>query len=213
MRDYFQVFAMPWVAQIGEIGMGGYYTGLYVFGQSAEEVSTRVAATNEIIVGLNPATTVYFSYPIDLQKVYIPLDKSNLMQALRHDLATAIYFNSVGAFNSVGDDYPTYALTNPETACFRVSVNPKQSLRYTGWKDSAGVSRKPAPTDKKGAKGDFGGAGGLLAFVHSLPAYALLLRREGRARDAGIVQEVYNEIIAGKISVTDGLSILRQNGL
>ncbi len=61
------------------------------------------------------------------------------------------------------------------------------------------------------AKGDFSGAGGLLQFVLGLPNLAIQLKQEGRVRDAGIVTFVYNQIISGKISVTDGLAILREN--
>jgi hypothetical protein len=62
-------------------------------------------------------------------------------------------------------------------------------------------------------KSDFSGAAGLLTFVNNLPAYAEVLRREGRTRDAGIVLFVYRQIITLAISVTDGLQILRDNNL
>jgi len=76
-----------------------------------------------------------------------------------------------------------------------------------------GTNSRTEKSDFKATVGDFSGAQGLITFVTSLPAYAAVLRREKRIRDAGIVLFVYNQIIDNKITVTDGLKILRDNGL
>jgi hypothetical protein len=80
--------------------------------------------------------------------------------------------------------------------------------------NSAAEKRVSVPRgDFTAKKSDFSGAGGLITFVNSLPAYAAILKREGRARDAGIVLFVYNQIISQQLSITDGLKILRDNNL
>jgi hypothetical protein len=67
----------------------------------------------------------------------------------------------------------------------------------------------PGPVHRKPA--DFSGAAGLIEFLNNLPAFAEILKREGRVRDAGIVLFAYRQTIAGKMSITEMLQYLRDN--
>jgi hypothetical protein len=109
-------------------------------------------------------------------------------------------------------------LTNLGTATNPVILNGKQmvyfeSPRRFGVNSFEEKSARTLPGDTAASRSDFSGAAGLLTFVNRLPAYAELLRREGRVRDAGIVLFIYNSIIAGTLSITDGLAQLRANHL
>ncbi len=198
MRNYFKTRAMQWRAFIfDDLHNPAGDFPVYGIGQNDVELKQQVDIKNNAIATSLPANwTAEFTYDRSAFDLFFLLDKDAFMV-----IAHAFDENFVS--DAVANQPPFYP----------VLVNPKTSPRYTGWKDPDGVTRKAAPSDKKGARGDFSGAQGLIDFVNNLPAYAAILKREGRLRDSGIVLEVYNEIIAQKISVTEGLAILRQNGL
>lgn len=148
----------------------------------------------------NPGNDVEFTYPTDPITAYVLYDKPSVLQTLNWQ-GNGLYFYALSVNVPLADQN------------MPMLVNPKTSPRYTGWKDSAGEVHNAPPSDKKGARSDFSGAGGLITFLHNLPAYALLLKSEGRTREAGIVTFVYNQILAGAISITEGLKILRDNFL
>lgn len=154
-------------------------------------------AQNELIAAGLPANwTAEFTYDFEARTVYILLDKESLWVIL------------VAFQGSIVAD----AFTNTPTF-FPMLVNPKQSPRYTGWKDPAGVKRAAAPSDKKGASADFSGASGLFAAAQGLLAYSDALSSAGRLRDAGIVKFAYDQIFNLSWTVTEAFDYLRKNHL
>lgn len=80
--------------------------------------------------------------------------------------------------------------------------------------NSASERRVSVPSGDFTAKElDFSGAAGLVQFINNLPAYARVLRKERRFRDAGIVLFAYDQVISQKWSITEALAYLRENRL
>jgi hypothetical protein len=121
-----------------------------------------------------------------LGKRWFELNKENFDGIIEH-VAAGQYWNN-------GVDVGPISTENPR--------NKKDWPSNDGPRNVGKVSRR-----------DFSGVKGLFDFLVAMPAYAEILRKEGRLRDAGIVLEVYRQIIDGRQSITDGLAILRQNGL
>jgi len=148
----------------------------------------------------NPGNDVEWTYPTDPVTAFILYDKPSVLQTLNWQ-GNGLYYYAL----SVG--VPLELQNMP------MIVNPKQSPRYTGWKDAAGEVHKPPPSDKKGPSGDFSGASGLFAAAQGLLAYSEALRESGRLRDAGIVKYAYDRIFDLTWTVTEAFDYLRKNGL
>jgi hypothetical protein len=170
---------------------------VYQIGRNDVDLQSQVQIQNAAIAASQPPNwTVEFTYDFEPRTVYILLDKESLFKffiAFQPTLVADAFLNS-----------PPF---------FPMLVNPETSPRYTGWKDPAGVERKPAPSDQKLKKGDFSGAAGLVQALEGLVLYADMLRSEGRLRDAGIVKSAYDSVINGSISITEAFDLLRRNGL
>jgi hypothetical protein len=110
------------------------------------------------------------------------------------------------------------ALTNLGTATSPIFSGAKQMIyfespRKFGVNSFEEKRTSAGPGDSSAKKGDFTGAGGLLAFINNLPAYAAALQLQGRTRDAGIVLFAYNQVKTLKWTVTEALAYLTQNNL
>jgi len=174
---------------------------LWEVGGDLDELGARILAQNQqLIDNSNPAQLPWdFTYPNEAIKAYFCLDKDTLLTLFKGD-PSFFYINGVEPAQTLPPEqqYMRFVLTD--------------SPRSAGWKDQSGVKRAPAPSDKP-ATGTFSGIAGLLAFVNNLPKYAAVLAAEGRKRESNIVLSVYNDIIAQRITVTEGLAILREQGL
>lgn len=169
---------------------------IYALGGDDNDLLAEVKkAEDSVISGLPALWTAEFLWT-DASTVYWLLDKDNFI---------FIWKTLVSFFG------PHIFLDNPQI--FSVLINPKQSPRYTGWKDLDGVARMAPPSDKHGAKGNFSGAGTLVQAFLLLPAYADQLRKDGRVRDAGIVMYAYNQVLSRAWSITKALDYLRANNL
>jgi hypothetical protein len=151
MRNYFQVFAAATRVLI-EPGGTPFYSSLYSFGvdefQVANDQANQIAQMKTFYP--DPPNKLTFDSPFGLQKVYICLDKDNLMSLLTGPIRVGdiIYQYFIGTFDGTDGHF----IDQTGNTQFRVLVNPKTSPRYTGWTDAAGDKRQPAPSDK-GQKG------------------------------------------------------------
>jgi hypothetical protein len=197
MRNYILAFGLNWQVNIFDdthTPQGSFFTSMW--GRDPQDLSNRVAADNDLIQsGLPLNWTAEFAYPNDPKKGYFLLDKSTLMHLLQ--------------------TFPDQAWgdlsVEPSIQVFRNQV--EQTPRYTGWKDDDGVLRKPAPSDKKGAKQDLSGAAGLVEAFLALEAFEKSLRDAGRARDANIVQFAIDQVNRNVWTITEAFDYLRQNRL
>lgn len=136
MRNYVQGFGMQW---IGQTILGDY--ALVAIGGSEEELKSQIAVINAQTEADAAPNTVIFIYQ-DLSKFYWLLDKEGVVRMMR-----TMNYASWQAAALYGTDNQK---NNPY---IDVIMNPEESPRYTGWKDSDAVERKPPPTDKKAPGG------------------------------------------------------------
>jgi len=136
----------------------------YAIGRNDVDLKSEIDIQNNLFLSSLPANwTIEPFYPNEAMTMYFVLDKDSLMVTIKA-------FASVFVSDVVANQPPA----------FPILVNPKTSPRYTGWKDPAGVTRKPPPSDKKGDEGDFSGASGLFAAAQALLAYSVALRSARR---------------------------------
>jgi hypothetical protein len=197
MRNYINAFGLNWNVVIYDdthTEAGNFFTSM--FGESLEDLMNRVKADNDLIqAGLPANWTAEFNYPTDPKKAYFLLDKNTIMRLL-----VTFPDQWYGDLSAV-----------PDVQVFRNQV--QDTPRYSGWKDDAGVFRKPPPSDKKGAKIDVSGAQKLVDAFLALEAYEKILRDSGRARDANIVQFALDQVNKNVWTITEAFDYLRQNRL
>jgi hypothetical protein len=163
-----------------------------------------LAAQRDNVINLfniaNPGNDVEWTYPTDPIDAYILFDKPSVLQMLNWQ-GNGLYFYAL----SVGIDLPLQNLP--------MLVNPKQSPRYTGWKDSSGEVHKPTPSDKKTTEADFSGAQTLLDALEALVILAANLTKVGKVRDAGIVLYAYQQVKNQTWSITEAFDYLIRAGI
>ena len=218
MRNFILAYGMTWYYSIDQAPNPIFYGSSTVLGGSKNEVSSSVAAVNATVAAGNPLATVTPSYPFKIQKLYVMLDRANVLSLLRTAaFGGGLYDAALGYWQNNDPNPPTFIPTGKENNIFggylEMIPDPKVSPRYSGWKDSAGVTRKPPPSDAKGAAGDFSGASGLVEAFLALEAYALVLQQSGRRRDAGIVRFAIDQVNKNIWSITEAFAYLRKQRL
>ncbi len=169
----------------------------YAIGRNDVDLKSQIDLINAANLANLPLNwTQEYTYDRDAMTMYFLLDKDSLM---------VIY--QTFAANFVSD-----AVAN-QPPFYPVLVNPQTSPKYTGWKDPLGIRRKPPPSDKKGPRGDFSGAPGLVSALQGLLLYSETLRAAGRLRDAGIVKYAYDQVIDLRFTITEAFDYLRKVGL
>ena len=206
MRNYIQTF-WKLIEVTADDGVNPPLTlFLKPFGGTKAAVAVSEAAGKQNIIDSFPGYTITFANRLETFPAWFLFDKENVVKMM-----TAIsdfFFDQC-----LLDPLANFAPIEPSKQLLGATLT--ESPRKKGWTDSDGNKRAPTPSDKgvKGVGGDFSGVQGLIDVLNVLPAYAESLRRQGRKRDAGIVLDVYNRIIAGTLSIPDGLQILRDNNL
>jgi len=197
LRNTIQSFWRKWIQTTDDGVNPPFDQFVYEVGASLEELANRIAIQEQLIRdSLPPGWTATFSYPLDPITTYLCLDKNTVM-AMFKALPTYYYANGV--------EYdPTIPIS--QQAIRFVYESP----RKTGWTDTAGVKRDPAPTDK-GEKSDFSGAQTLVDAFLALSALEASLREIGRLRDAGIVQFAIDQVNANVWSITEAFAYLIKN--
>jgi hypothetical protein len=201
VRNYISLYVVRWIQHIFSGGVEIFSGPATAAGGDPDDLNAQINFQDIFMMNSLGGDAYSNEFPNEPQQVFICFDKETVLRMMQN-------------VDRSGTSVPVYlwdAITvAPEQQIIR---NVTKTPRYHGWTDSAGVVRKPPPSDLKLKRGDFSGVPGLFTFLQNLPAYAQILKREGRLRDAGIVLELYNQVIDGRQSLTDALAILRQNGL
>jgi hypothetical protein len=143
MRNYFFTRGLWWTVEyFDDMHVSQGTVQLQAIGEDDDDlVSEKDTANENFKNSLPPTWTTEPTYPADPITIYFTLDKSSFMVIAKQFAGQFVldaYFN--------------------HPPLFSVLANPEKSPRYTGWTDSDGVKRQPAPTDKtsKGSGGDIG---------------------------------------------------------
>jgi hypothetical protein len=164
---------------------------VFALGGDDEDLAEQIAITNANLV--NSIPDVVFDYPGPAHTVYWLLDKKNFLRI----------------WKDLQDFFVTQTLL-ASPPLYDVLINPKQSPRYTGWKDVDNVRRDPAPSDKR-KRPDFRGAAGLVEALQGLLKLASDLTAMKEVRKAGIVLYAYSQVIKQVWSITQAIQYLIDN--
>jgi hypothetical protein len=201
VRNYISLFVVRWIQHIFSGSVEIYSGPATAAGGDPDDLNAQINSQDIFMMNSLGGDGYSNEFPNQAQKVYVCFDKETVLRMMQN-------------VDRSGTSVPVYLWDAiPVAPDQQIIRNVTKTPRYDGWTDSAGVARKPPPSDLKLKRTDFSGVPGLFTFIQNMPVYAEILRSEGRPRDAGIVLELYRQVVGGRQTLTDALAILRENGL
>jgi len=170
--------------------------------KTEDDLQGLVSDANTTLEAAHPGFTFTYAYKA-LINLYVCLDAENVLKICQ-------LFN---VSNIAGTLYEIATKTQQPIGQLAIKVA-TESPRSTGWSNPVtGEKHDAPPSDKKGAKGQFGGAAQLIDAAKSLLVYADALRASGQIRSANIVKYAYDNIFNGTWTITEAFDYLRRNNL
>jgi len=199
VRNYVLTKAIVYHAH-GDDGFGATIDEDFSFlAESLSDLQGIIDDTNSTLEAAFPAFSFTYEYR-PFMDLYVCLDKENIVKILQLQNVSSIAGSLYGVAAGIQAATPPFD--------FKVQTT---SPRYTGWTNLQGERHNPPPSDRKGVKFNFGGAANLLANFLKLPEVIASLKKQGRLRDAGIVQFAYDEVLRGKMSITEAFAYIDKN--